>query len=64
MADPQPHDGASLTPRSRATSHPESRTAPHQLILPGVRTGDSGTKKWAQTAAVTEMIRGNQNSQW
>ncbi len=56
--------GASLTPTSRATSQPESRTAPSQLSLPGVRTGDSGTKKWAHTAAVSEMINGIQNSQW
>ena len=47
-----------------ATSHPESRTAPNQLIRPGVRTGDSGTNTWAHTAAITVMISGIQNSQW
>ena len=34
------------------------------LILPGVRTGDSGTKTMAATAAAAVMIMGNQNSQW
>jgi len=45
LLEPQPQVGASLTPTSSATNHDESRTAASQLILPGVRTGDSGTKK-------------------
>ncbi len=35
-----------------------------QLIRPGLRTGDSGTKKCAATAAATVTIIGIQNSQW
>ena len=47
LLEAQPHEGASLTPTRRATNHPDSRTAPHQLIFPGVRTGDSGTNSRA-----------------
>ena len=43
--DPHPHTGAWLTPTNSATNHPESRRAANQLTPPGVRTGDSGTKK-------------------
>ena len=64
LADPHPQVGASLTPTSRATSQAESRTAASQLIRPGVRTGDSGTKSCAETAATSVMISGIQNSQW
>ena len=62
--EPQPHDGASLTPRRRATSQPDRSTAASQLIRPGVRWGDSGTKAQAQTVATTASIIGIQNSQW
>ncbi len=64
LVEPHPQVGASLTPSSRATSQADSSTAASQLILPGVRTGDSGTKRWAQPAAMRVMIRGIQNSQW
>ncbi len=63
-AEPQPQPGASLGATSSATSHPDSSTAGSQLIRPGVRTGDSGTNKIAQTAAMTVRIIGSQNSQW
>ena len=64
LGEPHPHDGASLTPRSRATSQPDRSTAASQLTRPGVRTGDSGTNRWAQTAAIRVMTSGIQNSQW
>ena len=35
-----------------------------QLILPGTRTGDSGTKRQVSTADTTITISGIQNSQW
>ena len=62
--DPHPQLGASLTPMSRATSHPERSRAASQLTWPGVRTGDSGTNTKAHTAAITVITRGIQNSQW
>src|SRR6478735_8294201 len=43
--DDQPQLEPSLTPRRSATSHPESSAAAPRLTLPGVFTGDSGTKK-------------------
>ena len=64
LGEPHPHVGASLTPRSRATSQPDRSTAASQLTRPGVRTGDSGTNRWAQTAAIKVMMSGIQNSQW
>jgi hypothetical protein len=60
---PQPQAGASLSATSSATSHPDSSTAGSQLIRPGVRTGDSGTNRTAQTAAMIVRIIGSQNSQ-
>ena len=62
-AEPQPQSGASLSATSSATSHADSSTAGSQLIRPGVRTGDSGTKSTAATAAATVRIIGSQNSQ-
>ena len=64
FGEPQPHDGASLTPRRRATSQADSSTAASQLIRPGVRTGDSGTKIQAHSVAMAAMTIGIQNSQW
>ncbi len=64
LPEPQPQSGAWLSATSSATSHAESSTAGAQLIRPGVRTGDSGTKKCAATAAATVRIIGSQNSQW
>ena len=64
LGEPQPHDGASLTATSRATSHAESRIAASQLIRPGVRTGDSGTTRWVATATTATTTPGIQNSQW
>ena len=63
-ADPQPQSGASLSATSSATSQADSSTAGSQLIRPGVRTGDSGTNRTADTAATTVRIIGSQNSQW
>ena len=34
------------------------------LTRPGVRTGDSGTKRWAMIAAGMTMAKGIQKSQW
>ena len=62
--DPHPHTGASLTPRRRATSQADRRTAASQLIRPGVRTGDSGTNSQAARVATAASIIGIQNSQW
>src|SRR5262245_56769624 len=61
-SDLQPQAGASLSPTSRATSHADSSTAGSKLILPGVRTGDSGTNSSADTAAATVSASGSQNS--
>ena len=63
-ADPQPQDGAWLSATSSAASQADSSTAGSQLIRPGLRTGDSGTKIMAAIAAATVRISGSQNSQW
>ena len=63
-AEVQPHRDPWLSASSRQTSHDDSRIAGRTLILPGVRTGDSGTKTTAASAAAAVMIIGNQNSQW
>ena len=62
--EPQPQAGASLSATSSATSHADSSRAGAQLIRPGVRTGDSGTKSTADTAAMIVRTIGSQNSQW
>ena len=64
FGEPHPQLGASLTPRRRATSQPDSSTAAGQLIRPAVLTGDSGTNSCAQMAARTMMTSGIQKSQW
>ena len=64
LVEPQPQVGASLIPRMRATSQAESKNTPDQLILPGVRTCDSGTTKCAATPPRAITIMGIQNSQW
>ena len=46
------------------TSQPDIRPAPIQLMRPGARTGDSGTKRKVAMVAVTDIINGIQNSQW
>ncbi len=43
FAEPQPHCPAWLSGSNRATSQPESSTAPLQLTFPPARLGDSGT---------------------
>ena len=49
---------------SPVTSQPDINTAPSQLMRPGERTGDSGTKANVAMVAATDMISGIQNSQW
>ena len=49
---------------SPVTSQPDIRTAPSQLMRPGERTGDSGTKTKVAMVAVTDMTSGTQKSQW
>lgn len=63
LPEPQPHSGASLSATSSATSQAESSSAGSQLIRPGVRTGDGGTRKKAATAATMVRIIGSQKSQ-
>ena len=60
----QPQRDPSLTPSRRQMSQPESRAAPAQLIRPGVRKCDSGTKRSVATPALSTTTRGIQNSQW
>ena len=56
--------GPSETANSPATSQPDMRSAPVVLIRPGVRMGDSGTKRMVVTVATTHRINGIQKSQW
>ncbi len=58
----QPDAAAELTPRRRASNHAVSRTTGSQLIRSRPRAGDSGTSKWAATAARTTAMPGSQNS--
>jgi hypothetical protein len=58
-----PHCEHWLRASRRQTSHEDSKMAGKMLILPGVRTGDSGTNSMAARAAAAVMIIGNQNSQ-
>ena len=64
LSDDQPQWWPWLTPTSSATSQMDMRNAVPTLILPGVRSGDSGTQTAAAIAAMTVMIIGIQNSQW
>src|SRR5690349_13420639 len=63
LPDVQPQLSPSLTGISSATSQPESSAAPTGSILPGVWTGDSGTKKIVPTIEATTATSGNQKSQ-
>ena len=62
--DDQPQSAPSLTPSSRAISHPERSPAARKFTVPGVFTGDSGTKKNVATVAIAVITSGIQNSQW
>ena len=63
-SEPQPHRSPWLTAISKVTSQPDISSAVPTLIRPGARSGDSGTKNSAATAATRVMIIGIQNSQW
>ncbi len=45
------------------TNQPDIKRAPIQLMRPGARTGDSGTKMKVAIVAATDMTSGIQNSQ-
>src|SRR4051812_24867651 len=62
-AEPQPQAVALLSGSNRATSQPDNSSAESQLIRPGVRTGDAGTKRQASTPTTTTTPIGIQNSQ-
>ena len=63
-ADDQPQSAPSLTPSSRAISHPDRSPAARKFTVPGVFTGDSGTNRKVATVAIAVMTSGIQNSQW
>src|SRR2546430_1372070 len=63
-AEVQPQLEPSLTGTSKATSQPDSSTAPVGSIRPRVRTGDPGTNTIVPTVAATTATSGNQNSHW
>ena len=56
--------GPSETATRPATNQPDMKSAPVALMPPGVRMGDSGTKKTVVTVATTHRIIGPQKSQW
>ena len=64
IGEVQPQLWPWLTASISATSQVDIRTALVKLIRPGVRSGDSGTNRYAAMAASTVMIIGSQNSQW
>ena len=64
MGEPQPQTWPWLTASRSATSQVDISRALETLIRPGARSGDSGTKKCAVTAASPVRIIGSQNSQW
>ena len=61
---PQPHVGAYEMASRPVTSQADISPAPSQLMRPGARTGDSGTKTKVAMVAAADMISGIQNSQW
>src|SRR3954451_19591581 len=63
FADPQPHVDASLTAIRTSVIPTLIRAAGSQLIRPGTRTGDSGTKRHVQTADTPIGTSGSQKSQ-
>src|ERR1039458_9998086 len=60
----QPQVGPSETATRPVTNQDDMKRAPSQLIRPGARTGDSGTKRKVATVARSVMTRGIQKSQW
>ena len=60
----QPQLDASLIARRKHISQSERKTAPAQLMLPGARTGDSGTRRMVATMVSVTTPNGIQNSQW
>ncbi len=64
VTDPQPQTCPWLTASRRVTSQVDMSSAVATLIRPGARSGDSGTKKCAVTAAAAVRIIGSQKSQW
>ncbi len=62
-AEPQPQTVVSLIATSASDMPALINTAAGQLIRPGTRTGDSGTKRQVQNAAGTISSSGIQNSQ-
>src|SRR5579862_9885912 len=62
-ADPHPHVVVSLTATSASEIPALINAAAPQLMRPGTRTGDSGTKRHVQKAAGTMTTSGIQNSQ-
>ena len=46
------------------TNHADMSPAPSQLMRPGARTGDSGTKRYVAMVAATDMTSGIQYNQW
>ena len=62
-AEVQPQSAPMLTPRSSATSHPDSNAAAPKLTVPAVFTGDSGTNRNVATVARAVITSGIQKSQ-
>ena len=63
LGEPQPHVIVSLTATRITDMPPLISVAASQLIRPGTRTGDSGTKRQVQTADTTITTSGTQYSQ-
>ncbi|HEY8810715.1 MAG TPA: hypothetical protein VIM28_11925 [Solirubrobacterales bacterium] len=64
FVDTHPHSVVWLIARSTAEMPIVISAAAGQLIRPGTRTGDSGTRRQVRTAAATIATSGIQKSQW
>jgi len=64
LADTHPHSEVWLIASSTPERPSVISAAASQLTRPGVRTGDSGTRRQVATAATTIATSGSQKSQW